>query len=199
MSALPQSAAQRTPPAHEPRAHERTPITLHGTFKVGEDMEFACVLMDISPGGARVMASETPAMNAEVTISIAGLGKLSGSVVRSGSMEFAVQFTTCEGARENLARTIAWQFNRGRLNLPSNVRTATAANAPADAVVLDDGSQIETSVLELSISGVAYISTTQPAIGTRVQVGTMAGTVARHFETGFAVSFDPPSDAAGQS
>jgi PilZ domain len=56
-------------------------------------------------------------------------------------------------------------------------------------LVLDDGSQEQCAIVDLSVSGVAVVSQQRPPIGAAVRVGKALGRVVRHLDNGFAVEF----------
>ncbi len=56
-------------------------------------------------------------------------------------------------------------------------------------LVLEDGSQEQCAIVDLSVSGVAVVSLHRPPLGSAVQVGKAPGRVVRHLESGFAVEF----------
>ena len=143
------------------------------------------------------MSGIIPPQGSVVSIQIDGLGLLRGHVVRTCEMEFAVQFTACRNERERLAVAIAWQFNRGRLQLADRQPYQPPSEHQHHLVHLEDGSVLDACIVDVSLSGVAYICTTRPKVGTRVRVGTLSGQVARLLETGFAVAFDPPGAELG--
>lgn len=179
------------------REYPRVPLTMHGNFMIEGGCTDDCVLMDVSPGGGLFMSSTIPACGSIVSIQIDGLGALRGHVVRTGDMEFAVQFTACRNERERLAVAIAWQFNRGRLQLADRQPNQPPSEHQHDLVHLEDGGVLDACIVDVSLSGVAYICTTRPEVGTRVRVGTLSGQIVRVLETGFAVAFDPPGSEFG--
>jgi hypothetical protein len=68
--------------AQERRRHTRVPLQLHGRFWSETMGEHACALLDISPGGARVMSRTAPAVNAVIVLMITSIGLSEGTSVR---------------------------------------------------------------------------------------------------------------------
>jgi hypothetical protein len=182
-----------------PREFDRTPLTLHGTYDVEGHEARACVLLDISPGGACIMAAEIPARDSQIKLSIASLGVIDGTVVRCTDMDFSVQFSACNQSRSKLASSIARHFNSARLGLIERSAAAEGDGTPHQDLFLDNGECIQAKITDVSIEGVAFSCETTPDIGITVRVGAMRGTVVRHFERGFAVAFEPPGDASQAS
>ena len=176
------------------RAHERTPLRLHGSYQMAtSNGEIALLVADVSPGGARILAADIPPLDAEIVMKISGLGCLNGRVVRATTEEFSVQFTHCSAERQRMAASIAWSFNKSRLGLANR---RGAGNEPVDAcdpVEFSDGEKIAAEITELSLSGAAFRCARPVTVGERVRIGALAGSVVKLIADGFAVTFDPPA------
>ena len=181
----------------EKRKHERTPLSLHGRFWTDDHGEHACLLMDISPGGARVMAKETPADESPVTLMINSLGRIEGNVVRSAEGEFSVKFRELGNTRKKLAASIAWQFNKNRLGMADRRQSERFAGRGEDRILLPDGNSVTANIVDVSLDGVSFQCDAPPDEGVRVRVGDLTGTVVRRHDSSFAVAFDPPESDLG--
>tara|TARA_R110000868_G_scaffold2384_7_gene17726 strand:- start:3976 stop:4554 length:579 start_codon:yes stop_codon:yes gene_type:complete len=176
------------------RAHERTPISLHGSYRIDpSDVEKAVLVTDISPGGARILAAEIPESDAKISMKISGLGALEGDVVRVGAMEFSVRFTSCSAERERMAASIAWRANKSRLGLAARRGAERELCEGCDPVEFSDGEKRDAEIVDLSLSGAAFRCSRTVATGERVRIGALTGSVVRQIEGGFAVAFDPPA------
>ena len=60
---------------------------------------------------------------------------------------------------------------------------------PVTVLKLPDGRQYQCRIIDLSLSGAAVEIEAKPELGTQVSLGTMRGTVVRHFEDGVAIEF----------
>ncbi len=179
---------------HERRAHERTPLTLHGFYQSRQCVrETAALLLDISPGGARLLTSNVPELGCEITIRIIGLGRLFGRVVRTDGMEFSVQLTNCFAQRKRLAASIMWHFNRARLGLVARDDAVHETACGFGPVAFDDGDTQEAEITTMSLIDASFLCPRRVEVGERVKIGTMSGAVARRSEGGFTVEFDPPA------
>jgi len=179
--------------AREKRAYVRTPVNLHGKLFVRGRQPSHCSIIDLSPGGACVETGSIPETGEEVILDIACTGRIRGVVVRSDPFDFGVQFTLCDAGKSRLASQIAIQFNKQRLHLEDKRVAEREAGDGCDQVEFADGSIEDARIKDVSLTGVAFVSDRRPAVGERVQVGVLSGTVARLLDDGFAVAFDPPS------
>ena len=183
--------------AAERRRHARLPLRLHGRYWSEALGEHACRLVDISPGGARVMTRSVPAANQRIVLMINGIGRMEGVVVRSGKEEFSLRFSATDRKRDRLADTITWRFNKDRLGLEED-RTAPRKPGRGRAKIrFSDGVVIHANVLDVSVTGAAFECLERPKLNEAVRVGEMSGSVARILDNGFAVVFDPPETMRG--
>jgi hypothetical protein len=179
--------------AQERRRHRRLELALPGRGLAVSTGEFTCRLVDVSPGGARVLTKTPPERGERVVLLFDGLGRLEGEVVRAGQTGFGLRLISSQRKRDRLADAITWRFNMERLGLDED-RTAPRKPGRGRAKIrLRDGVVIQADVVEVSITGAAFACLERPRVGEPVLVGDMKGHVARWLDTGFAVSFDPPA------
>lgn len=178
--------------AQEQRRHRRVPLRLPGRFLDPVRGEFGCTLVDVSPGGARVAAEIPPALGARIVMLIDGLGRMEGDVVRAGARGFAVRFVTTQRKRDRLGDAITWRFNMERLGLEEDRAAPRKPGSGRVKIRLKDGVLIQADIVDVSISGAAFICLERPRIGEAVSVGDLTGRVTRWLDNGFAVAFDPP-------
>lgn len=178
--------------AQEQRRHRRVPLRLPGRYLDPVRGEFACTLIDVSPGGARLAAEAPPALGERVVMLLDGLGRVEGDVVRAGARGFAVRFNTTQRKRDRLGDAITWRFNMERLGLEEDRAAARKPGTGKVKVRLKDGVLIQADLVDVSISGAAFACLERPRIGEPVSVGDLTGRVTRWLDNGFAVAFDPP-------
>ncbi|MGX6647153.1 PilZ domain-containing protein [Maricaulaceae bacterium MS644] len=179
--------------AQERRRHRRLELALPGRGLAVSTGEFTCRLVDVSPGGARVLTKTPPKRGERVVLLFDGLGRLEGEVVRAGQTGFGLRLISSQRKRDRLADAITWRFNMERLGLDED-RTAPRKPGRGRARIrLRDGVVIQADVVDVSITGAAFACLERPRVGEPVMVGDMKGHVARWLDTGFAVSFDPPA------
>lgn len=179
--------------AQERRRHRRLELALPGRGLAVSTGEFTCRLVDVSPGGARILTKTPPKRGERVVLLFDGLGRLEGEVVRAGQTGFGLRLISSQRKRDRLADAITWRFNMERLGLDED-RTAPRKPGRGRAKIrLRDGVVIQADVVDVSITGAAFACLERPRVGEPVLVGDMKGHVARWLDTGFAVSFDPPA------
>ena len=184
--------------AQERRRHARVPLEMHGRFWTEAGGEHACKLIDVSPGGARLLARIPPRESTRVILMVTGLGRIEGKVVRREGESFSLAFTAPQRKRDKLADAITWRFNKDRLGLDEDRIAARKPGRGRARILLEDGVVIHANVLDVSVTGAAFECLERPRAGEPVRVGEMSGRVARILDNGFAVVFDPPSvDARG--
>jgi hypothetical protein len=76
------------------REYQRVCMTLSGTlFVPSQYTSYDCVVVDLSPNGARVCCSELPTMVSYVALYVEGFGRFNGFVARTDSAEIGLSFT----------------------------------------------------------------------------------------------------------
>lgn len=178
--------------ADERRRHARLPLRLHGRFWTETLGEHACALLDISPGGARIVCRVTPSANERVVMMIPSIGRIEGKVVRAAGQEFSLRFSAPARKRDKLADAITWRYNKDRLGLDEDRVAPRKPGRGRARIILEDGVVIQANVIDVSVSGAAFECLERPRPGEVVKVGEMTGRVARILDNGFAVMFDPP-------
>jgi len=178
--------------AQERRRHRRVRLSVPGRGLAPSAGEFACTLVDVSPGGARIAAKTPPKPGERVVLLFNGLGRMEGEVMRAGQSGFAVRLTLSQRKRDRLADAITWRFNMDRLGLDEDRVAPRKPGRGRAKLRLRDGVVIQADVIDVSITGAAFACLERPRVGEPVTVGEMTGQVARWLENGFAVRFDPP-------
>jgi len=180
--------------SQERRRHARVPLQLHGRFWSETGGEHACRLIDISPGGARVVTRLSVSDDTRVVLMITSIGRIEGQVVRQEGDQVCIRFNAPLRKRDKLADAITWRFNKERLGLDED-RTAPRKPGRGRAkILLADGVVIQANVVDVSVTGAAFECLERPRVGENLRVGEMSGRVARILDNGFAVVFDPPDD-----
>jgi len=115
--------------------------------------------------------------------------------VRHGTIErvlpegFIVRFAN-QATEADLDARIDWLKRRSRGQASEHrVAKRVLPRNPAVVVVLGTDSFVDARIKDMSETGVALQSATQPELGHLLAVGSVAGQVARHFPGGFAVHF----------
>jgi PilZ domain len=179
------------------RRHRRVPLDLDGRFMRAARSEHACVLKDISVGGACVSTDQVVEIGERIVAYFEHLGGLEGLVTRLIPAGFAFQFKVSEHKREKLAAQIMWLLNRSEF--PDDLgrrheRTATTGRKAA--MHFDDGMIIDVELLDLSVSGASVLTPARPSIGEEVVIAKIRSVVRRHHVDGIGLQFLAVQDAA---
>ena len=177
--------------AQEQRRHRRVRLSTPGRGLAASVGEFACTLVDISPGGARVASKTPPRIGERVVLLFDGIGRMEGEVVRAGRAGFAVRSSaSSQRKRDRLADAITWRFNMERLGLDEDRAAPRKPGQGRAQIRLKDGVVIHADVIDVSVTGAAFACLERPRVGEPVMIGEMKGRVARWLENGFAIAFD---------
>jgi hypothetical protein len=185
-----ESESISAPQGAEARRYQRVKVDLLGRYMLEDRREFPCQVVDMSPGGMALIAPQCGRLGERVVAYIDHIGRLEGMIARIFPSGFSMTITASARKRDKLAAQLTWLANRDILNLPEDRRhQRVAAPDQTTTLRLDNGVEEKCRIVDLSVSGVAVISTKRPPLGTAVQVGKAPGRVVRHHENGFAVEF----------
>jgi hypothetical protein len=186
------SRARILPLNEERRRHQRVRIDLLGRLMLENRQEYACRIVNMSPGGAAVIA-DTPAQVGERVIAyVDHLGRLEGKIARHFDGGFAMAIGATPRKREKLAAQLTWLANRQMLNLPEDRRHGRIApRNPMSRLILPSGVNVARRVIDVSLSGaaVAVPAAQLPPVGSAIVLGKTPGRVVRHIDDGFAIEF----------
>lgn len=184
------AAVQIEPKPVERRRHQRVKVALLGRYMLADRREFPCQTLDISPGGAAILAPETGSVGERVVVYLDHLGRLEGKIVRHIENGFAMTVGVPAMKREKIADQLTWLANRHALGLPEDRRhERIVPKVLRTKLTLPDGQQVAGKIIDVSISGAAVSVDPKPALGTAVTIGSTTGRVVRVFATGVAIEF----------
>lgn len=188
-----ESTADPEPERGERRRHARVVLPLKARYLTRDGSEHACLVANISAGGALLRAKHPPLENEAVVLYIDEVGRFEGKVVRAGRHSFAVDY---RGRRAKSARTADALTelinNRGR-RIDRRAMPRIRQDAPA-TVMLETGETIPCSILDISLTGASIEIDPRPPLGARLKLGKMAAKVVRRHEKGVAVVFSGAAD-----
>jgi hypothetical protein len=175
----------------ERRIYKRQEIDLGVRFISREDLETTGRVIDISEGGLAMKTDAAADMGDTIIAYPEGLGRLTGKVVRKFEGGIAIQFDLSDTQRTYLKKRIESAVSGGtyiRL-LENRVHKRVAVNLASEARLLDTGEKFTCRIIDISESGAGVSSSERPAVGMRIQIGSLKGRVCRHTEEGFAIEF----------
>ena len=198
------SLAAHTPMPDEPerRNFQRVHVKLYGRFMLEDRTEHPCQVIDMSPGSVSLRTDEMGEPGEKCIVYLDHIGRLEGVITRTFPDGFALTVVASERKKDKLAAQLTWLANKHELDLPEDRRhERIPPRNPISVLQLDDGRQYQCRIIDLSLSGAAVEIDVKPALGTPVTLGTMRGTVVRHFDEGVALEFAAmqPQDALDKS
>jgi hypothetical protein len=174
----------------ERRRHKRVEIALLGRIMRADKREYPAKLLDISVGGAAMMAAAEVEVGEHIIAYFDHIGGIEGTVVRAFAGGFAIAISASRHKREKLAAQLTWLINRdelpadfGRRHERTTLESCTASLRTADDTVAD------VRVRDVSISGARLDTEARPAIGSQAVLGKLRCRVVRHHAQGIAVEF----------
>jgi len=175
------------------RRHKRFRKALGGRYlRVETKQEFACEVVDISVGGARLIAPEKPEVDERIVVYFDELGGYEGRVARVSDDGFAIEFTASQRRRQKLAAQITWFVNRHELSSAEQRRPRhdrVAVPPKPVSLALEDGSIVQVHVIDISISGASVAMKERPPVGSTVIIDNLPAEVVRHHARGIGVEF----------
>lgn len=172
------------------RRHKRLAVTLLGRFMRETKQEHPCKLIDVSAGGAAIMAPVEIEIGERVVAYFDHVGGIEGPVVRVFDGGFAFKIEATKHKREKIAAQLTWLANRAELNDEAARRhDRVAPDQGTTTLTLAEGIVLNCRVIDISISGASIGTPARPPIGTEVTLGKLRARVVRHHAQGFGVQF----------
>lgn len=170
------------------RRHARANYRLKARYLGPDGAERPCVVINVSAGGAMVRAKITPNIGDQVILYIDSIGRFEGEVVRAGRFAFAVHYSSRRAKTQRTADALIRVLNRGQRK--NDRRLTPRIDLDRSVMVThEDGSRIECSILDISLTGASIKIEPTPALGTEMIVGRMKARVVRRHEMGVGVIF----------
>lgn len=186
----PKAVAPASRAAADRRRHNRVPVVLLGRFMRASKHEFPCKMIDISVGGAALMAPADPEMGEKIIAYFDQVGGLEGNVARIFPGGFAMQFTMTSHKREKLAATLMFFVNKHEQpGIEARRHERIVLNSNSQSLTLTEGLTIACEVADMSISGASIITPARPDAGSIVKLGNLNARVIRHHDRGIALEF----------
>jgi hypothetical protein len=177
----------------ERRRHQRVRVALLGRYMLPNRQEYPCQTVDISPGGALLVAPVKGEIGARIIAYFEHIGRLEGAVARHVEQGFAISFSATIRKRDKLASQLTWLANREVLGLPEDRSHGRLVPInPMTMLRLPSGREFPVRLIDVSRSGAGVAIDDRPEIGINVILGSTPAKVVRHFQDGIAVEFLRP-------
>jgi PilZ domain len=186
-SRRPAMAAPRIVP--DRRRHKRVTVNLLGRFMRANRHEYPCRLVDVSVGGAAILAPLEVRVGERIVAYFDHLGGIEGNVTRFIDAGFAIEITATQYKREKLAAQLMWLLNREELASAEERRHARMVLSNHRSVLVLPEGNLACDVLDVSLSGASVGTDARPALGEEIMVGKLRCRVVRHHDRGIGVEF----------
>ena len=172
------------------RRYRRVPINMPGKlFVPSTSQEFACSVVDLSPGGASVACEMMLPIDTPVVLYANTFGRFEGVVARHDGPRLGLRFASTALKRERTAEQLTLFLNRNLLDDSELRRDDRTPTKGLTRFVRHDGQVVPCEVLDLSVSGISVKTDLRPPIGEFILIGQLPGRVARHHDNGIGIEF----------
>ena len=172
------------------RRYRRVRIDLPGKlFVPSTSQEFACSVVDLSPGGASVSSEMLLPIDTPVVLYANTFGRFEGVVARHDGPRLGLRFASTALKRERTAEQLTLFLNRNLLDDSELRRDDRTPTKGLTRFVRHDGQVVPCEVLDLSVSGISVKTDLRPPVGEFILIGQLAGRIARHHDNGIGIEF----------
>lgn len=179
------------------RRFQRVALPLSGRFMRSDKQEFACQMLNISPGGIALAADTRGEVGERIVVYIDDLGRFEGELTRVFEGGFAITLCGTAYKREKIANQLTWLVNRDGLDLAEDRAHERIVPIKEHVkLVLADGTEHEARLLDVSLGGASVSVLPKPDVGELVVIGLIRGTVVRHHDQGIGIRFQEIQDPA---
>jgi len=172
----------------ERRKYLRADLPLKARFLTKGGQERACIVSNISAGGAMLRAKHPPAKGSKVVLYIDQLGRFEGTVIRSADKVFVITYTKRRAKAAKIADDLTQVVNRGHRATDRRNSPRIQQDAPA-VVHLEDGRSAQCAILDISLTGASIEISPRPPLGSHLVLGRMTAKVVRRHEKGIGIVF----------
>lgn len=179
-------------PETEKRRHNRFVLTLLGRFMRANKQEYPCRLNDISVGGLSLMSPVDVETGERIIVYLDQLGGIEGTVARTFDGGFGLRVIATTHKREKLAAQITWLVNRTEIDGAAGRRAGherVDTTQKTSLLRLADGTEVEVTILDVSISGASVTTDVKLTNGTEVWLGKLRALVVRQHTEGIGLQF----------
>lgn len=155
-----------------------------------QDITFACRVRRISPQSMTLSVPVCGEKGDKVTAKFDEFGILRGEIIRNLGLAIVMSIDLDALARERLAMQVNWHETRKQYATPDKRRhKRLVPGRTQSTLILADGTLVECTVIDMSVSGAGIACDVRPEIGTPLALGSAVGRVVRYLENGFAIRF----------
>ena len=179
--------------ADERRKHRRVELPLKARFLNANNKEQACLIVNMSAGGALLKTKSPPAFGSSVVLYVDEMGRFEGKVIRSAGKSFAITYERKRAKSAKTADDLTQVLNRGKRTHDRRDAPRIRQDAPA-IVFFEDGRTENCAILDISLTGASIEIKPRPPLGTNLILGRMTAKVVRRHDTGVGIVFTGESN-----
>lgn len=178
------------PASEENRRFQRVRVDVLGRFMLSDRREYPCQVIDMSPGGAAIVAPVVGRLGERVVAYLDHVGRIEGMIVRVTETGFSMTIEASLRKRDKLADQLTWLANRQILGLPEDRRhERLIPRNPFTTITTPLGEKVPVRIIDISLSGAALGGAEGLKPGDIVQVSRTMARVVRVLDRGVAVEF----------
>lgn len=170
--------------------YQPTAVALFGRCMLPNQLEIPCQAVEMSPDEAKLVSAHCPKIGDRAIVYLDNVGRMEGNISTHFQGGFALEIDCTPRKREKLAGQLRQLENHdafGKDNLRDYQRIEPQ-NTNSE-LKLADGRAYPIKIIDISLSGAAIEIGVKPAIGSKVWLAGMEGTVVRHFQEGIGMQF----------
>lgn len=183
------ASQENEPKEDERRRYHRKSVQLAARYLGPDGEEADCQVINISAAGALLSANNPPPKDSDVILYIEEVGRFPATVVRASERSFAVKYKSSRAKTSRAADAImqAIHFVGRPFDRRKALRIKTSDAATA---IFEDGTEVDCSILDMSLTGASLEIKKRPPIGSIISLGKMSAKVLRHHAKGVVVTFE---------
>lgn len=170
--------------------HARIGQLLFGRFMLPDHSEHACSVAGLTIEGAEIRSACLPEYGTSVIAYFEHFGRIEGVAKEATANGFRLEFSLTGARRDRFMARQAWLNDKYAVEVKDDRQyNRRQLNGASSRVTLSDGREYSCEIVDVSLTGVAVTSNVMPAIGSKVYIGKMLGSVVRYVDNGFAIEF----------
>ena len=167
-----------------------TAVALFGRCMLPNQLEIPCQAVEMSPEAAKLVSAHSPNVGERAIIYLDNVGRIEGNISQRFADGFALEIECTPRKRDKLAhqiRQLEHHNSFGEHN-QRDYQRIEPQNTNSELKIAD-GRAYPIKIIDISLSGAAVEIDVKPAIGSKVWLAGMEGTVVRHFAEGIGMQF----------
>jgi hypothetical protein len=163
---------------------------LFGRIILPGGAEHACRAVALGVAGAELLCPFAPDPGMKLMVNLEHFGLVEGVSAAKTEGGFRIDFVLEGAARERFLARQAWLRSKQPGESQDNRQfSRRQLHGARSRVTVSDGRQYPCEIVDVSLTGAGVTCEVVPAIGSKVYLGKMLGSVVRYVDNGFAIEF----------